>query len=85
MASDREERRKREEDAYYEVWRRGGDPDRMDPDRVYDMAWDHSGEEIAADHMRRAANARIAVEQEQFHEEQFPEEPFPDEEPADGK
>jgi hypothetical protein len=30
------DRRKYEADVYYEVWRSGGDPDRIDSDRVED-------------------------------------------------
>jgi len=33
----REERRRYEHDVYYEVWRRGGNPDSIDPDRVADQ------------------------------------------------
>lgn len=41
-------------DAYYEVWRSGRDPDRLDRDRADDLAADGcNGEEIADDHFAR--------------------------------
>lgn len=36
----REERRAYENDVFYEVWRRGGNPDRIDYDRVEDSFYD---------------------------------------------
>jgi hypothetical protein len=44
----REERREYEADVYYEVWRSGGSPDRIDTDRVEQNYYDGLTEERAA-------------------------------------
>ena len=43
----RDEEREYEADVYYEVWRAGGDPDRIDTDRVNDSYWDSRDVESA--------------------------------------
>ena len=58
MSRDRDERREIVGDAYYELWRAGRNPDHLDIDRAYDMAYDHSGEEIAREQIRREDAAR---------------------------
>jgi len=47
-AREREERREYEADVFYEVWRSGRDPDRIDFDRVDDNRWDGMYAEDAA-------------------------------------
>ena len=44
----RKERRAYEADVYYEVWRAGGDPDRISDDRLDDARWDGVEPETAA-------------------------------------
>lgn len=51
---DREERRNYENDVFYEVWRSGGDPDRIDFDgRVEDHFYNGDYPEDAAAHELR--------------------------------
>jgi len=63
----REERRRYESDCWYEVWRAGGDPDRINLDRVEDDYY--SGlypEESASRELRRQRPA--PVEEESYDE-----------------
>lgn len=46
----REERRKYENDVYYDVWSRGGNPDNINDDRVEDRFWGGSSASHAAEH-----------------------------------
>jgi hypothetical protein len=41
---------KYENDVFYEVWRSGGNPDRIDDDRVSDYFYDHLPSDEAARH-----------------------------------
>lgn len=43
-----EERRRYQNDVSYEVWRRGGNPDRIDPDRVQDHYYNEQDVDSAA-------------------------------------
>ena len=52
-----ESRRKYDNDVFYEVWRRGGNTDCIDYDRVSDSFW-----------MGRTANGAASVEMEIQHE-----------------
>lgn len=66
--------RREEEDEYrreveYEVWRRGGNMDRVDPDRVSDYYDAGIAEDSAA--IRELRRQRPPIEQ--YPEEQFPE------------
>lgn len=50
----REEQRRYDEDVFYDVWRSGGNPDRIDAERVMDHYYDgHSHEEAARAELRR--------------------------------
>lgn len=52
--SEREERREYENDVFYEVWRSGGNPDRIDYDRVDDYRYDGiEADEAASRELRR--------------------------------
>jgi hypothetical protein len=53
---EREERHRYESDVFYEVWRSGRDPDRIDFDRVDDHRWDGlSADDSAAIEIRLQA------------------------------
>jgi hypothetical protein len=53
-------------DVYYEVWRRGGNPDRVDEDRVLDCMYDgRSAEECADRYMSEVWRRRERREQEE--------------------
>lgn len=67
---DRDERREYEGDVFYEVWRSGGNVDRVDMDRVEDYRYDGLSAEAAAEREIRRMRPQ--------HDEQFPEEQFPD-------
>jgi hypothetical protein len=75
MRSDeqqREDRRRYIADVEYEVWRNGGDIDRVDRDRVVDSYYDGRSEDCAASaELRR---------QRPIPSEEWP----PEEEPSDG-
>jgi hypothetical protein len=60
----REERRQYENDVYYEVWRGGGDPDRIDFDRVEDQRQDGAYPEEAASSEIRKQAPRPQIEPE---------------------
>lgn len=66
MARTPEERRRYEADVVYEVWRRGGNPDMVDPDRVQDRYY--NGEDYD-----RAASAELR-RQRPKEQEEYPEE-----------
>jgi len=62
----REEERRYEADVYYDVWRSGGNPDAVNPDRVADAF--HEGtyhEDAAAREIRKQRPAREPEQQEQ--------------------
>lgn len=57
-----------ENDVFYEVWRRGGNPDRIDDDRVSDAYYDGVyADDCAAREMRRIYPPQPEIE--------YPEEP----------
>lgn len=61
-------------DVIYDVWRRGGDPDRVDYDRTRDDFYDGlSSEESASREIRRQKPREPQITEEQFYQEQFPE------------
>lgn len=65
----RDERREYEADVVYDVWRSGGNPDRVDPDRMSDAFYDR----IPTDDFVRSELRRqrpVEREQEQFPDEQ---------------
>lgn len=50
------------DDVYYEVWRRGGNPDAVDYDRVRDAeSWGHTVEDIAHAELRRQERRRARM------------------------
>lgn len=66
----REERRRYEGDVWYDVWRGGGNPDRVDYDRVIDGYNDgRQAEDVARAELRRQ---RPPEPEEQYPDEQFP-------------
>ncbi len=46
MSTD--EQREYENEVFYQVWRAGGNPDRINDDRVLDNFYDHEDEDYAA-------------------------------------
>lgn len=69
---EHDERRKYENDVYYEVWRSGRDPDRIDFDRVDTMWYDGlDADGAAASECRRMrqADERRYAEEQQFEQE----------------
>ena len=74
--SSREERRKYENDVFYEVWRSGGNPDRIDDDRVSDSFYDHmSAEDAAHSELRRQRPKPALPSEEEWLEQQEEEKP----------
>lgn len=70
----REEQRRYEGDVSYEVWRGGGNPDRVDYDRVLDGYYDgRQASEVALRELRRQ-RPQPAPAEEQYPDEQFPDE-----------
>ena len=75
--SCREERRKYENDVFYEVWCRNGNPDRINPDRVENYFYDGiSAEDAARQELQRMRPKPHIEEEQQFPDEDFPEEPL---------
>ncbi len=79
---ERQAERRYEGDAMYEVWRAGGNTDRIDYDRVREHQ--HNGDDYetaARDELRRQRpkpqEQEQIEQQEQWPDEQFPEEPQP--------
>lgn len=67
----RDEKRKYEADIAYDIWRRGGNPDYVHPDRIDNYWYQGVDEESAVNwELRRQREARERREQE----EQLPEE-----------
>jgi len=66
----REEQRRYESDVFYEVWRSGGNPDRINPDRVQDRYWDGQDAESAA---RAELNAQRPKHESPSEEEYYEE------------
>lgn len=66
----REEQRRYESDVFYEVWRSGGNTDRINPDRVQDRYWNGQDSESAA---RAELNAQRPKPQEPSEEEYYEE------------
>lgn len=62
----REEERKYESDVFYEVWRSGGNPDRVDPDRIRDCYYNGYDTESAASVELRAQRPKLPPEE--YHE-----------------
>jgi hypothetical protein len=76
--SRREEKRKYENDVFYDVWRSGGNPDRINYDRVSDGYYDGRDSESMARSELRAMRPKPEPEYEE--EQQYPDEQ--QEEPA---
>jgi hypothetical protein len=69
-----DESRKYNNDVFYEVWRRGGDPDRIDCDRVADDRYDGlSASESASAQIERQRPAPELPSEEEYFEQQDPE------------
>lgn len=66
--SNREERRRYENEVWYEVWRAGGNPDRINDDRVDDYYWEGRSSDAAAraelDRMRTPHNPEHADDED---------------------
>ena len=70
----RKEQRRYEGDVSYDVWRNGGNPDRVDYERVIDGYYGgRQAEDVAREELRRQRPQPVPEEQ------QYPEEQFPDE------
>lgn len=69
---EREERRRYENDVFYDVWRSGRDPDRIDDDRVDDARWNGLSADEAAEAEIRAQRPK-PVEPELYAEQEFDE------------
>lgn len=70
MSRDREAERRERQDAYgdavYDAWRRGLNPDRVDPERIDDDWYaGHSREDCAEREVDRIANRERRAEKEQ--------------------
>jgi hypothetical protein len=61
--------REYEGDVWYEVWRNGGNPDNVDPDRVRDYYDDGYGAEAAA---RQEQNRTQRIRHEQWEDDSGP-------------
>ena len=64
----REEQRRYKNDVFYDVWRSGGNPDRIDPDRVNQHYWDGMDSESAA--MQELRSQRPKPQPEEYPEQQ---------------
>lgn len=65
------ERREYDADVFYDVWRSGGDPDRIDPDQVRDHFYDGFSAEDSARAELRAMRPREP-------EPEYPEPDYPE-------
>lgn len=74
MSRNRDEQHRYEMDVFYEVWRAGGNTDRINDDRVNDSFYDGRDTQDAA---RRELNAMRPrhEEQEQYEEQQEEDQP----------
>lgn len=62
----RNEQRQFEANVYYEVWRAGGNPDRINPDRVDDAFWNSRTEEAVVEElMRQQIESRQSAQEEE--------------------
>lgn len=77
-AQRRDEERKFERDVAYEVWRNGGDMDRINPDRIQD----HRQQGWNVEATRSELRAQRPKEPEIDMDQQFPPDEFPPEECA---
>lgn len=71
---ERNERREYDADVFYEVWRSGRNPDRINDDRVSDHYYDGDSSEQAASHeirLQREAEQRRRDEQEQREQQEY--------------
>jgi hypothetical protein len=75
MAMSRDDRREYEGDVSYEVWRRGGNTDRINYDRVSDAYYEGISSEFCAS--RELERMRPQPVPEEYYEEQYPPEPEP--------
>lgn len=65
-----EERRKYENDVFYEVWRAGGNPDAINYDRVEEHFYNGDYSDCAASHELRA---QMPQQEEQYPKEYYQE------------
>lgn len=73
-AKEREDQRRYEGDVFYEVWRAGGNPDRINDDRVSDRYYNgDSSEQAARSELSHQRRARERQQEEEYFDEQFPE------------
>jgi len=79
----RAEERRYESDVWYDVWRAGGDPDRIDTERVSDAYQRGEFQEDAARRELLAQRPKPQPEEEYPEQEPYPEEqpPYPEEVP----
>ena len=66
MSDRREERRRYENDIAYEVWRSGGNPDRISDERIDDCFY-------SGDSVESAARHELKIQRPRHEEELFPE------------
>lgn len=69
----REEQRRFESEVWYQVWRAGGDPDRIDPDRLSDAFYEHASPDDVASrvlHRQAAERQQRRSEEEEAYEQQ---------------
>jgi hypothetical protein len=64
-----DKRRDYEADVFYEVWRSGGDPDRIDYDRLADNYWNGIDAETATHYELRAQRPKPRIEEEFYKDE----------------
>ena len=77
----REEKRRYESDVFYEVWRSGGDTDRINPDRVQDRYWNGQDAESAASAELRAQRPKPQEPSEEEYYEEMQRQQAMDEQP----
>ena len=75
-----DERRKYEADVEYEVWRSGGNPDCVNPDRVEEHFYNGDFSDSAAAHEMRMQRRPQEPEEP---EEEYPEYPYEQEQPSE--
>ena len=69
--SERDNNRDYYLDTYYEVWRNGGDADRLDRDRISDYRYNGYSPEEAAECEMRSWRRAAQKSQEEYEEEQM--------------
>ena len=79
-----EEQRQYQNDVFYEVWRSGGNPDRIDYDRVQDRYYNsQDAESAAADELRAQRPKPQEPSEEEYYEEMQRQQAMDEQPPAE--